>query len=100
MGQERLQKVREELNSIDSSIVDLLIRRSELAKEVALSKIESGDPSIIRPERENEIFEKLETLEKKHGFSIGFLRTMWWNIISESIKIQQETNNETRGKLK
>lgn len=52
-----LQDIREKINSIDASIKELYAERLKCSKEVATSKLETGD-EIYKPVREKEICDK------------------------------------------
>jgi chorismate mutase/prephenate dehydratase len=54
-----LEKIREDIDTIDSQLVSLLSRRVELAQEVGRVKGRDNRP-YFTPERERQIFEKLE----------------------------------------
>lgn len=53
-----LDAIREDIDSIDAQLVDLLSRRASLAQEVGRVKGRSSSP-YFTPERERQIFEKL-----------------------------------------
>jgi len=53
-----LQKLRNEINAIDDAMIELLVSRMRLVKEVGKLKQNTGT-SIYRPEREREIIERL-----------------------------------------
>jgi chorismate mutase/prephenate dehydratase len=55
-----LPDIRKDIDAIDEQLVALLSRRVELAQEVGRVKGRSGRP-YFTPERERQIFEKLET---------------------------------------
>ena len=48
-----LNEIRQQIDEIDSSIVDMFERRMELCKNVALYKIENGK-KVLDKQRENE----------------------------------------------
>lgn len=53
-----MQEVREDIDSIDHQLVDLLSRRASLAQEIGLIKGRDQRP-FFTPEREREIYERL-----------------------------------------
>ncbi|TNE46759.1 MAG: prephenate dehydrogenase/arogenate dehydrogenase family protein [Deltaproteobacteria bacterium] len=57
--QERLNKVRNEIDSIDQKLLRLLEERLLLAEEVARIKERQDDVALTDPQREKEIFAKL-----------------------------------------
>ena len=54
-----LSEVRAEIDAIDSKIRNLLMERMDCSYDVARAKIGSGDLTIYRPEREEEILRRL-----------------------------------------
>lgn len=58
---EDLQRIREEIDSIDGQVVDLLNRRASLAQNIGHLKGKGGKP-FFTPERERAIFEKLASI--------------------------------------
>jgi chorismate mutase / prephenate dehydratase len=59
MSQPDLAKIREEIDRIDAELVQRLSRRAELAIQIGSIKGRDGKP-FFTPEREREIFEKLD----------------------------------------
>ncbi|MEJ5173109.1 MAG: prephenate dehydratase [Hydrogenothermaceae bacterium] len=59
--QETLKKLREEIDKIDKSLVELINKRAELAKQVGEVKKKHNLPIFV-PSREKEIFDRLEKL--------------------------------------
>lgn len=58
-----LETIRKEIDQIDEELVGLLSRRAQLAVEVGKLKGRDGKP-FFTPERERQIFESLENLNK------------------------------------
>jgi chorismate mutase/prephenate dehydratase len=59
--EEKLQKIRERIDSLDLQIQELINQRAECAREVARIKEESGDAaSFYRPEREAAILREVK----------------------------------------
>lgn len=54
-----LSEVRAEIDAIDSKIRNLLMERMDCSYDVARAKIGSGDLTIYRPDREEEILRRL-----------------------------------------
>lgn len=55
----KLSEVRAEIDAIDTGIRDLLMDRMDCSYDVARAKMESGDLTIYRPDREVEILRRL-----------------------------------------
>lgn len=58
---EELNRIREDIDSIDRQVVDLLNRRAGLAQEIGHLKGRDGKP-FFTPERERAVFEKLASI--------------------------------------
>jgi len=63
LSPDKLESIRNEIDTIDREIVTLLSRRADLAIEVGKLKGRDGKP-FFTPERERQIFESLATLNK------------------------------------
>ena len=83
---EKLDGIREEIDSIDSGLLRLLNRRMELAIEVGRIKASRGLP-LFYPEREEIIFERLSKLSSG-PLSEESLRSIYREIFAASRLIQ------------
>jgi chorismate mutase/prephenate dehydratase len=84
---ERLKEIRQEIDSIDNEILELLKKRAELAKEIGKIKQEKG-LSIHVPEREREIIERI--LKKNQGkFPETALIRIFREIISACLSLEK-----------
>jgi chorismate mutase/prephenate dehydratase len=74
-----LQQMREEIDSIDSQLVQLFEKRMEITSNVARYKIETGK-KVLDPEREKQKLEAISKLvqkeENKHGINELFTQIM------------------------
>lgn len=61
-----LETIRNEIDEVDIKLADLLIKRMNCSKEIAIIKKEDNLPIFI-PEREKEILEKLKNLDENYG---------------------------------
>lgn len=82
-----LDQIRQDIDALDSSLIDLLEKRASLAQEVGLVKGKTGRP-FFTPERERQIYAKLEkagtkTLESRH------LKAIYREIISAARDAEQ-----------
>lgn len=68
MSESGLNEIRNNLDSIDNKLLELLNERMELVHQVGVIKAQSGG-AIYRPEREKSIIDRLEKINKeKNGF--------------------------------
>ena len=82
-----LNELRNEINSIDGEILDLFLRRMDVAAQVADYKREHNLP-IYQPQREREI---LETIEQKAGPVLGrYARDLFAKLMELSKDYQRE----------
>jgi chorismate mutase/prephenate dehydratase len=84
--EENLLKIREEIDRIDSELLDLLNRRMELATEVGRIKASKGIP-LFHPEREEIIFQRLTHLNSG-PLSEESLRSIYREIFAASRLLQ------------
>ncbi|HFU4217062.1 TPA: chorismate mutase [Streptococcus suis] len=62
-----LEHIREQINSIDSQLVDLLEQRMELVDQVIAYKRATGKP-VLDTSRENAVLERVEKLVQKDDY--------------------------------
>ena len=84
MSNEHLNEIRQEIDSIDEKLVELLDRRMDLALEVGNIKKEQGLP-IFNPKREEEVLNKVGS-KSKYPETI---ERVFVNIMDESKKLQE-----------
>ena len=85
-GKPNLAALREEIDSIDDQLHDLLIRRAEIASAVRASK---GDKAVWRPAREAQILRRL-IARHKGSFPKTTVLQLWREIISAMVRLQGE----------
>lgn len=91
MGKDKLnelKKLREKINQIDEKIIELLSERRKLSREVALAK-ETNKSPIRDQKREEEVLRRLIKLGKKFGLDSNFLSRVFYEIIEDSVRLQQ-----------
>src|SRR5262245_54173378 len=86
-GEKRLATLRDEIDAIDSRILDLLNQRTERTNEVGRVKA-AGNTTPFVPARELEIFERLER-EARGPVPKPAIRKVFREIISASIALQR-----------
>jgi chorismate mutase len=84
-GEDRLGQLRQEIDEIDAAIQDLLLRRTEIVEQVALTK--KGDAVKLRPGREARILRRL--VQRHRGrFPKPELVRIWREIMSAQLRLQ------------
>lgn len=83
-----LKELRAEINSIDSQLLDLLMQRREISKNVIQAK-DLNDLPIRDEKREKEILEQLIFTGKEKGLSEEYIKKIFYEIIEDSVHLQQ-----------
>mgnify|MGYP000156238275 CR=1 FL=1 len=84
-----LETLREDINRIDENIIELLSRRMEVAKEIAILKKNRGI-QVEDKERESQVFLKIQRDARKNLIDENFVLELFGLIISHSKKIQNK----------
>ena len=88
-GAEKLKNRRDEINAIDSEILDLLNRRAEIALWVGAMKTHNDD-SLCDHGRERDVLDRLS--RENHGpLDEQSVRNIFQVVIDESLHLQQRT---------
>ncbi len=83
-----LESLREQINSVDAKIIELLGKRRELSRKVIEIK-ERYDFPLRDKKREEELIAKLVELGQKHNVAETLIRKIYAAIIDDSVKLQQ-----------
>lgn len=83
-----LPLIRNKINSIDSEIIKLLADRRKLSKEVVIAKELAHSP-IRDHKREADLLDRLMILGKKSGLDAHFVSKVFFEIIDDSVRLQQ-----------
>ena len=100
-----LDELRDKIDQIDDNIVDLLINRCNLSREVAEVKYsqQGEDIVIYRKEREDEIFKKVFSIADKSELYVDkenlhkYLESMYSNILELSREEQKKYLENLKG---
>ncbi len=87
--QNKLEELRQIMDSVDAEIIELLSRRKELSAELGKIKIEQNMP-IYLPERWREIFESRTKWAHEQELSEEFIASLFELVHDNSIKMQME----------
>ena len=83
-----LNELRGEIDIIDESLHDLIMRRSDVVTRIKEAKQDSGGP-IFWPGREAEVLRRL--MKRHHGnFPLGAIVRIWRELISTFVSMQGE----------
>ncbi|MEO0422327.1 MAG: chorismate mutase [Pseudomonadota bacterium] len=83
-----LTGLRDEITALDSSLIELLARRRELAVGIAQTKATSGR-AIRDQEREEDLLVRLIERGKSHGLDAPYVTRVFHLIIDDSVRLQQ-----------
>lgn len=92
-----IKDLRDQINKVDEDIITLLAERRKLSKDVVKVKDVSDKP-IRDHKRETELLQRIITLGKKKGVDVHFLTKVFYEILEDSIRIQQSYVNDLIGK--
>lgn len=79
-----LQKLRNDIDQLDNSLIDILSKRFEITHEVGLLKKKSGLPPIDK-QREKQQFKIISKKAEKRGLDKVFARKIFRLIIDEVV---------------
>ena len=84
-----LNKLREEIDLVDSQLLDLLSERVKLVQEVGEYK-KTNDLPIVDPEREQKIIN--QKIEKASNLSLRpeFIQKIWRTIFDEAYELEEK----------
>ena len=94
-----ISQIRENINKVDENLIKLLSRRRDLSKGVILAKENSQSP-IRDQKRESDLLNRLIKLGKKEGLDSHYLTKVFYEIIEDSVRLQQNyiQNKINKGK--
>ena len=84
-----INKLREEIDRIDNSIIELLSKRKGIVKKIAGIKKQENNP-VIDKEREQETIHRLKKLSKENGLDENFIESIYEIIINNSRNEQEK----------
>src|SRR5690606_31640214 len=81
--QDALKSLRDKIDHIDRSILELLNQRAQTAIEVGKVKhAHQADSAVLKPEREAQVIRHLQELNRYGTFTETGVRAVWAEIIS------------------
>ena len=89
-----LGSLREEIEKIDRTVISLIARRVQAAREVGRAKRKSGLP-ILDPAREAAVVRRAVELARSYQLEEEDVREIYWHIIGLSRRAQLEGHSET-----
>ena len=92
-----IKELRDKINKVDENLISLLAERRKLSKDVVKVK-DLGDTPIRDQKRESELLQRIINIGRKKGIDVHFLTRVFYEIIEDSVKIQQDYVNDLIGK--
>ena len=83
-----IEELREKINNVDGQLIDLLSQRRNLSKSIIQDKNDNKNP-IRDLKREEKLLKRLISLGKEKGVDQHFLTKVFYEIIEDSVRIQQ-----------
>lgn len=84
-----LLRIREEIEQIDRSLIDLIAQRVTLARRVGAVKRAAGLPTLDPP-REAAVVRRAGALAREAGLADEDVRYIFWHLIGLSRRMQME----------
>lgn len=85
---EKLKKLREEIEKIDTAIIEKLANRQKLVKEIGRLKLEFG-LSVLDSERETQLLDRYQSLSKEYELDPVFVQKLFEVVFSYSRSLQK-----------
>lgn len=84
-----LERLREEIERVDRSLIELVGERVHLARRVGAAKRLAGLP-VLDPTREAAVVRRAGTLAREAGLEDEDVRYIFWHLIGLSRRAQME----------
>jgi chorismate mutase len=84
-----LARIRDEIEEIDRSLIELIAQRVRLARQVGAVKRSAGLPTLDPP-REAAVVRRAGALAREAGLDDEDVRYIFWHLIGLSRRIQLE----------
>lgn len=86
---EEIEKLRSDLDEIDIEILQLLMRRTEIVKEIGLIKKQYDIPVVDR-RREKKVYNNVKEFALEHELDSDQIESIFREIMQFSKKVQSE----------
>lgn len=89
----KLKPYRTKIDSLDQKLVDLLVEREQIIREVAELKAENNIPAVLQ-DRVDEVRENAVALGVSKGADENYMREIYKTIISLSCEMEENLKND------
>ena len=86
---EKMKPYRERIDALDELIIELLVRRTDIIREVAYFKHDQDIPAVLE-DRVIEVRERASTLAADKGLDEETIRQMYQLLIDYSCNLEEE----------
>lgn len=86
---EEIEKLRSDLDEIDMEILRLLMRRTEIIKEIGLIKKQYDIP-VVNRKREKKVYNNVKEFALEHELDSDQIKSIFKKIMQFSKKVQSE----------
>ncbi len=90
-----IDELREQIDSVDREIVELLKKRMDIAKQIGKLKMQSST-SVHQKTREVAVLDRIKLLANSLGLSEDFVIDLYTLIFAESRRLQKKLMEETK----
>lgn len=87
MPDDRMEALRAKIETIDRSLIALMVERVQIAREIGATKESLGLPTLD-PAREAAVVRRAGELAREHGLKDEDVRTIFWQLIGLSRRAQ------------
>lgn len=96
---EIMKPFRKRIDALDDQIIDLLIARTEIIREVGHFKFENDIPAVL-PDRVIEVRERAAERAAARGLDADLVRKLYTTIIGYSCDLEEEIKADLAAKKK
>ena len=89
MASDEMERLRDEIESIDRKLIELVARRVDLAREVGRAKRAAGLPTRD-PAREAAVVRRAGQVAREVGIADEDVRYIFWHLIGLSRRAQND----------
>lgn len=93
---EILKPYREKIDALDDKLVDLLVEREQIIREVAALKAENNIPAVLK-DRVDEVRERAVARAVSKGADENYIREIYTKIIGLSCEMEEDIAKKQAG---
>lgn len=90
---EILKPYRQRINDLDDQIIDLLVKRTQVIREVGQLKYDNDIPAVLQ-DRVDEVRERAAARAEEQGLDPEIVRTLYRLLIDYSCNLEDEIKDD------